>query len=79
MDNEQLEKVRVGISPWMHHINAVHHAVEAHIKAGRKWTHGKNKTTAMIVFHTTELGDLIDEINTGERDNLGYEIEVEAQ
>ena len=68
-------EVRVGASPWMRHINAIHMAVEAHDKAGRKWSHGKNKTTGAIVFHATELSDLIDEIVAGERDELGYENE----
>ena len=77
MSSEQTQQVRVGASPWMQRINAVHTAVEAHDKAGRKWSHGKNKTTGAIVYHATELADLIDEITAGERDNLGYEIEVD--
>ena len=73
----KLFNIRVGISPWMHHINAVKGAVEAHVKAGRKWSHGTNKTTAMIVFHATELADLIDQIISGERNELGYETDKE--
>ena len=67
--------VRVTHSPWMRHINNIHTAVEAHDKAGRKWSHGKNKTTGAIVYHATEFADLIDEIIAGDRDELGYENE----
>ena len=77
MSDRQMQQVRVSSSPWMRHITAVYNAVEAHDKAGRKWSHGKNKTTGAIVFHATELADLIDEIKAGERDDLGYEMEVE--
>ena len=77
MSDSQFEGVRVSASPWMHHIHAIRRAVEAHDKAGRKWSYGKNKTTGAIVYHATELADLINEINAGERDNLGYEIEVD--
>ena len=77
MSDRQTQRVRVSASPWMRHINAVHTAVEAHDKAGRKWSHGKNRTTGAIVYHATELADLIDEIQAGERDDLGYEMEVD--
>ena len=70
--SEQLEAVRVGASPWMQRINAIRTAVEVHDKAGRKWAHGKNKTTGMILFTATELADLMDEIDAGKRDRRGY-------
>ena len=72
--SDPFEGVRVGNSPWMQRINAVHTAVEAHDKARRKWSHGKNITTGAIVYHATELADLIDEIVAGERDELGYPV-----
>ncbi len=71
---DQFAGVHRSASPWMHHINAIHRAVEVHDKAGRKWSHGMNKTTGAIVFHATELADLIDEIVAGDRDELGYPI-----
>lgn len=76
---EALEKAHIGASPWMQRINAVHTAVEAHDKAGRKWSGGQNKTASAVLFHATELADLIDEITAGKRDSLGYEEDEEAE
>ena len=74
VEMERLQGVRIGSSPWQKHINAILTAVEAHEKVGRKWAHGKNKTTAAIVFHATELSDLAAEIRAGKRDELGYKL-----
>lgn len=71
---DALQVVRVGWSPWEQNISNILRAVETHIRAGRKWSHGKNKTTGAIVFHATELSDLADEIRAGKRDELGYEL-----
>ncbi|KKL16867.1 hypothetical protein LCGC14_2491270 [marine sediment metagenome] len=70
--------MRAGNSPWRRRINDLLRAVEAHDKAGRKWSAGKNKTTGMIVFHATELFDLAGEILAGRLDEQGYEIETET-
>ncbi len=74
--NQELDDIRIGHSPWQQRINDILRAVETHDNAGRKWSHGKNKTTGMIIFHATELFDMATEIIAGKRDENGYEIKT---